>query len=348
MTPNPLLSLAMIVRDEAAALPRFFAAHRGLWDEAVVVDTGSRDGTPAVAAGLGARVADFAWCDDFAAARNAALALCRGVWVVVLDTDEQVAPADQGALREYLGDAAPAGLSLPQWNYTDDVTLPGWVPVAAASAAESGGAAGYVVARQVRVFPADPAVRYRGRVHESVEADLLARGWPVMPLGWPIHHHGHRAAADTARRCERDGRLLRAKLAEQPLDPRTRYEMAAQLLRERQPELARRLLERLVAEAPDGPRAAESWRLLARLAAGSGSVQAARGAARRAVSVRPDDADGWADLVQVLWSTDDRAGAVEVLGRFMRLFPRDPRLPTLIAQVQQKTADTTSSQRGEA
>lgn len=347
MTPSPLLSLAMIVRDEAAALPGFFAAHRGLWDEAVVVDTGSRDRTPEVAAGLGARVAEFAWCDDFAAARNAALALCRGAWVLVLDTDEHLAAADQDALRGHLAAAAPAGFSLPQWNYADDASLPGWVP-ASSPAPEARGAAGYVVARQVRVFPGDPGLRYRGRVHESIEADLLARGWPVVPLGWPVHHHGHRGAAVADRRRERDGRLLRAKLAEQPTDPRARYEMAAQLLRERQPELARRLLERLVAEAPDGPRAAESWRLLARLAAGAGRVDEARGAARRAVSVRPDDADGWADLVQVLWSTDDRAGAVEVLRQFARLFPRDPRQPTLAAQVQQKTADTTSSPRGEA
>ena len=52
------LTLVMIVRDEAAVLPEFFAHHAGLWDEAVVVDTGSTDASAALARGAGARVAE--------------------------------------------------------------------------------------------------------------------------------------------------------------------------------------------------------------------------------------------------------------------------------------------------
>ena len=46
-TPDatPALSLCMIVRDEAELLPRFLQHAQGLWDELVVVDTGSRDQT---------------------------------------------------------------------------------------------------------------------------------------------------------------------------------------------------------------------------------------------------------------------------------------------------------------
>ena len=43
-------------------------------DERIVVDTGSTDGTRSMAEAAGARVFDFAWQDDFAAARNASLA----------------------------------------------------------------------------------------------------------------------------------------------------------------------------------------------------------------------------------------------------------------------------------
>src|SRR5262249_19082213 len=63
------VSLTMIVRNEEQNLPRCLESIRGVFDEIVVVDTGSTDSTKEIAAGFGARVVDFAWIDDFAAAR---------------------------------------------------------------------------------------------------------------------------------------------------------------------------------------------------------------------------------------------------------------------------------------
>ena len=53
------LSLAMIVKDEARNLPRCLDSVRGLVDEMVILDTGSIDGTPGLAAEAGARVLSF-------------------------------------------------------------------------------------------------------------------------------------------------------------------------------------------------------------------------------------------------------------------------------------------------
>ena len=80
-----ILSLAMIVKNEAANLPRCLASVQGLVDEMVVVDTGSTDDTVAIAESFGARMGHFPWTDDFAAARNESLRLCTGGWVLVLD-----------------------------------------------------------------------------------------------------------------------------------------------------------------------------------------------------------------------------------------------------------------------
>ena len=66
---RPRLSAAMIVRDEAVTLEGCLRSLVGLADEVVVVDTGSADGTPELAARLGARVFAFPWGGDFAAAQ---------------------------------------------------------------------------------------------------------------------------------------------------------------------------------------------------------------------------------------------------------------------------------------
>ena len=73
--PRPLLSAALIVRNEEHHLGDCLASIRDLADEVVIVDTGSTDGTVALAERMGATVHHHAWHDDFAAARNVALVL---------------------------------------------------------------------------------------------------------------------------------------------------------------------------------------------------------------------------------------------------------------------------------
>ncbi len=87
-----MLSLSMIVRNEEDKLEACLASVKGFADEMVVVDTGSSDGTIAVAENAGARVERMDWPGDFAPARNRALDFLNGDWVLVLDADEQLRP----------------------------------------------------------------------------------------------------------------------------------------------------------------------------------------------------------------------------------------------------------------
>jgi len=80
----------MIARDEAAVIARALESARPHVDAMLVLDTGSVAGTREIAAAAGARVEAFAWCDDFAAARNAALAHSDGDWNLILDADEWI------------------------------------------------------------------------------------------------------------------------------------------------------------------------------------------------------------------------------------------------------------------
>jgi glycosyltransferase involved in cell wall biosynthesis len=70
----PRLTLVIIARDEATQIGAGLESARAVVDAMIVLDTGSRDETVAIAKAAGAEVDHFEWSDDFAAARNAALA----------------------------------------------------------------------------------------------------------------------------------------------------------------------------------------------------------------------------------------------------------------------------------
>ncbi|MBD2462533.1 tetratricopeptide repeat protein [Oscillatoria sp. FACHB-1407] len=94
----------MIVKNEATNLPRCLNSVRHMADELVVLDTGSSDGTVAIAQSLGATVHHFAWTNDFSEARNESLKYVTGDWVLVLDADEvltaEIVPVMQLAMQQ--------------------------------------------------------------------------------------------------------------------------------------------------------------------------------------------------------------------------------------------------------
>ena len=92
------ISLCMIVRDEAAVLGRCLKSVAPAVDEIIIVDTGSVDSTKAVAAAYTDKIYDFAWVDDFAAARNASFAKATGTYILWLDADDVLLAADLDAL----------------------------------------------------------------------------------------------------------------------------------------------------------------------------------------------------------------------------------------------------------
>ena len=88
------ISLCMIVRDEEPVLIRCLESAAGLYDELVIVDTGSADRTREIARGYTDKVYDFPWVDDFSAARNFAFERASMHYCMWLDADD-VIPEDQ-------------------------------------------------------------------------------------------------------------------------------------------------------------------------------------------------------------------------------------------------------------
>lgn len=203
--PRPRVSLTMIVRDEEAHLPACLESVRGIFDELIVLDTGSKDRTVEIARSFGARVFDFVWVDDFAAARNAALARARGDYAFWLDADDVVEPPERERLEALL-----AGL-----RAGDEAAY----VVRCACDPGPGGGGGATVVDHVRLFPVREDVRWSYRVHEQILPALRRAGVPVRWTDLTVRHTGYADPALRGRKLARDEAILRADLEERPDDP---------------------------------------------------------------------------------------------------------------------------------
>jgi len=97
----PLISATIVACNEANNLER---ALRSLAcaDEIVLVDSGSTDETPAIAASLGARVINQPW-QGYAAQKNFATAQAQHDWILSLDADEELDAEALAAIRSWKG-----------------------------------------------------------------------------------------------------------------------------------------------------------------------------------------------------------------------------------------------------
>ena len=92
------LGLCMIVKDEEEVLARCLESVKGVFDEIVVADTGSKDRSREIARAYGAKVYEFRWIDDFSAARNFSFSKASADYLMWLDADDILLPQDKEAL----------------------------------------------------------------------------------------------------------------------------------------------------------------------------------------------------------------------------------------------------------
>lgn len=104
----PTISLCMIVRDEQKTLSHCLASVKNLVDEIVIVDTGSKDQTKVIAKNAGAKIFDFPWVDNFAAARNFSFEQATQDFILWLDADDVLTFADQERFKALKAALDPA------------------------------------------------------------------------------------------------------------------------------------------------------------------------------------------------------------------------------------------------
>lgn len=111
-------TLCMIVKNEEKILARCLDSFAPLFDELIIVDTGSADRTKDIAARYTDKLYDFEWIDDFSAARNFAFSKCTGDYIYSCDADEVLDEENQIRFRQ-LQEAMLPEIEIVQMKYIE-------------------------------------------------------------------------------------------------------------------------------------------------------------------------------------------------------------------------------------
>lgn len=202
---KPLLSIGIIFKNEIRCLERCLTSLQPLRDaipcELVMADTGSDDGSRAVAERYSDLLIDFPWTGDFSAARNAVMDRCSGKWYMSIDCDEWVDENIEGYVTFLTTDERFDFASVIIRNY-DTLELD-----------KGGSYSDFLATRLLRM---STGLRYEGTVHEHwpYKGDLRT----MLLRGAMFHHDGYVYQNTEMLKVKqaRNMELLREQLEEDP------------------------------------------------------------------------------------------------------------------------------------
>lgn len=219
----------MIVKNAARDLPECLASAGAAVAQVVVADTGSTDATREVAAAAGATVIQIPWENDFARARNLALAAMRTDWVLVLDADERLDPGAISQLSAHMAADQVTGYQVTIRNYLPSLTCKIWDRAAKANDSWYAPAReypAYVDHENVRLFRRDQEIYFTCRVHETVGNRIVELGRALTNASFVIHHFGMvRGEKEAAAKADFYRELGLQKLVEMPNDAQAHFEI---------------------------------------------------------------------------------------------------------------------------
>ncbi len=209
-------SLCMIVKNEEEGLGRCLESTDGIFDEIIIVDTGSTDSTREIALRFTDKVYDYVWQDDFAAARNYSFSLAKSDYAMWLDGDDYIPPQSRRELISILSEldaTKPDAVFLPYAVGFDEQNRPS------------------LVYERERIIRLASGLRFEGAIHEAIPVSGRA-----VHKSAQIYHLGKSKREEGRNLRIFEGLIKRGK----PLSPREKYYYARELCYVKRLEEAKR------------------------------------------------------------------------------------------------------------
>lgn len=194
---EPTVSLVMIVKDETDQLDRCLESALGLYDELIVVWSGTNPLTRRILEKHNARIIGHKWNGDFSFARNKGIKLAAMEWIFWLDADEYLSPNSAKEWRRVLKekdemevlalkiDVDEKSNERTRWYYT-------------------------------RAFRNSMGIRFSGKVHEIVK---IPKHFSAAAEPLEVFHSGYNDPKVLSDKKVRNLKILK-KLLKQESDPR--------------------------------------------------------------------------------------------------------------------------------
>ena len=279
----------MIVRGEEACLATCLASVVGA-DELVVVDTSlptdPPDRTREIVASFGARIFDFPWCDDFAAARNFSLSKCTGDWVLIVDADELLEAGGIAKVRAAISKAgsfktigvkciSASDHMRSVWEINSQGILVGHSePLPVPVPTEHGD-----VHWQPRIFKRCPEVFWKGAIHNYLSVVEDNPSDVVLRYGYS---EAHKADPD------RTLRICTKELERNPKAVRETYYLAREHYYRKDWATAAKWYADYLTRASWAPEMADAWLMSAHCMQNLGKNDLAKDACLQAIKINAD------------------------------------------------------------
>jgi glycosyltransferase involved in cell wall biosynthesis len=173
----------MITKDEEKILEKCLNPIKGVVDEIIIVDTGSKDNTKEIAKKFTDNIYDFEWNDDFSKARNFSISKATKDWILVLDPDEKIEKDDLIQLKRtiekqqlleaggggWAGQIGVLGYRLIQQTYHNNEIIS--------------------IRGICRLFKNDDKIRFTYPIHETVRESIKNLKARIGKTGIVIKHY---------------------------------------------------------------------------------------------------------------------------------------------------------------
>jgi len=227
------ISLCMMVKNEEIYLDEFLYRMSPLFDEIIILDTGSKDKTLEIARKYTSKIFHYKWKDNFSEARNELKKHATCPWIFYADPDETYT-----ASRLY--------------HFDNMVQMKDSVAFAFIVYNFRGGAGKASVSESVRLFRNLPELYFTGRVHETLDEalekyikqhpNMKLRVAPIKLLHWGFA----KGRIPRAKKIAYYRGLDQRQIKELPKDPRGYFNFALHLLEEGKRRKAVKLLKKAI------------------------------------------------------------------------------------------------------
>ncbi|TAH69969.1 MAG: glycosyltransferase [Anaerolineaceae bacterium] len=203
-----MLSICMIVKNEENILENCLEKLSHLGYEIVIADTGSTDKSKEIALRYTDKVYDYAWDQDFAAARNYVISKASNEYIMMIDADEIVVSCDKDKLEDMIH-KYPDGLGrlliINDYSRKDE---------------------SYRTNSRISRLFSKELYHYEGRIHEQLIPRKGIAPGEIYDLPVHIYHGGYEGDLDTrTKKTERNINLLLKELADKGDDPYILYQL---------------------------------------------------------------------------------------------------------------------------